>query len=1182
MVYNKKLLGLFATCLSLFSYGQNCASNGAVFEPDNELKALIVFVNFQDGAVNPAFSNSQPLSEWSHTNPNGLPDYVDPVTGDFDKFMYNDPTDFGAYAIGTQEYGNVSNFYNIMSKPKKDFKFMGEVFTNAAGEPTAVTINPTGKTSWFNMNDIVVDAMQAANPSFNSPALDQRSNRTQYTTPSYVPDNRYDFTIFIFRYSPSWANQPIVGMQGWSGSQGGYAGTGLNKEFPLGTGKRIRSGFTIVAGGGLGFETFVHELAHANYSMPHIGGVNGVVGEYFYGQNAYGSTRPHWFFTMNAYERWKMQYISLDAADHGGITYDVNQANVNPAGYLLKDFMQDGDALRIEVPFSGGQHIWIENHKKIVQPFDENVWHHNPGAPTGLNGQVAAGGYMYIEDFSRLSPNHCSPISFSSGNCIKQIYAGGQHDYSHANTYTGTNAWGHRLYEITRGAQNPIGGTSPATMPRLDTRAPFGDLGNDMNMNTPSGNEGLERFFIREEVSPGVFANLYRAAGVYNPAYAAYASKSCYTGGEVINMGTNPTITNYPRFNAGADALNTVYLNGLEVEFEAAGGGDLRVYVRYNEVDVNNNVRWTGNDIELPNITGNSADDLFLTNGKVISLEKNKTPNKRFVDPATSEFVNPTVFTVGDGAKMHLAENAIIHIRDNSTLALNPTGQIVLEDNAQIIIHEGATLHLKGNNIQLNGNNSRIVVHGTIKTDPNVNFSFSGDGYAQFHPTNQLDLGTDSRFSLIGPSQGHRMLELVANTTVHVDGHTIVLNQGKAIYGNNSKLVANGGGMFINYVDFEGANSATALELYDYSSPFFYLRYNNFNGLFRGIHFSNPSGTNGFGNVIENTFNNCTIGMHANNLYSFTTTRNTFNENYFGIYLNGGGRYISIHDQMSQGQDGIHATELENIYLNGTVIENFQKGVYIENTSIYLREMATLKNCGYGIYSSNIDTPTPADKIVVGDYSCAYIIDNTIAGIHGNDITLKIDALEHAAARDPYSLSPTVTPNRFDGNRLIVDVCYNAGNPITGVNARGNYYGHFVPVHHNVDKKNGGGVCYYNLPFYHTPHRDANVCSPTVSGGGAVKDKFITERAMGTEEDQLNSTLNVYPNPTNETVNIQIEGKQSGYLSTLLNDKGQVVWEGTIYNNQTVDVSELASGIYMLQVIDGDQMVLREKIIVQH
>ena len=179
----------------------NCsANNGRIHTPDGVLRCLIVFAGFE------GFENSPSLGGWNNfiSNDFQLPEYVNispngqVMTTDF---LFNSVSDFSDFPNSK----STSNILNIMSKPNRDFKFIGDVFTDANDDPTLVTIDPTGCSSWPCVNQRVADRMMELRPSTgaNDPywsQFDQRENFPNYASNNIEsnPDGIIDFVIYMY------------------------------------------------------------------------------------------------------------------------------------------------------------------------------------------------------------------------------------------------------------------------------------------------------------------------------------------------------------------------------------------------------------------------------------------------------------------------------------------------------------------------------------------------------------------------------------------------------------------------------------------------------------------------------------------------------------------------------------------------------------------------------------------------------------------------------------------------------------------------------------------------------------------------------------------------------------------------------------------------------------------------
>ncbi len=91
-----------------------------------------------------------------------------------------------------------------------------------------------------------------------------------------------------------------------------------------------------------------------------------------------------------------------------------------------------------------------------------------------------------------------------------------------------------------------------------------------------------------------------------------------------------------------------------------------------------------------------------------------------------------------------------------------------------------------------------------------------------------------------------------------------------------------------------------------------------------------------------------------------------------------------------------------------------------------------------------------------------------------------------------------------------------------------------------------------------------------------VSDTFLMKNTG--VDDIHNLSIKLYPNPTNGIVNIVFEENTTTNL-TIYNTLGQIVYSKLIENksNETIDISDLNSGIYYLQFSSDDKIVFYKK-----
>ena len=656
---------------------QRLSTNGGVFTPKGDLKVLIVPVIFKDNPIsNPNFTNSDhKLEGWNFLNGSKLPDDVNTNTGLFPRWLYNKAEDFELYKDSTF-FNDSKLFYK---ESNGEFRFMADLFKNSEGIPTVIEIDPDGGRDWSHMNKKALEEMKRINPNFDWSSFDKRKNSPNYyfdNSVQQVPDKKVDYIVFMYRYSPNWSVHPSLGMNRWVGSGGGFASpSGIFLEDY--NGYKFSEGFTMMWGSGV----FVHELAHTLFNAPHLWGTNGTVGNFFYRPTiGWGSTATIPIFRcFNAWERWYMGFSEIKYDIKG--SEDIKDQNV----FNLNDFLESGDFMRIEIPFSGGQHLWIENHRS-EDPYNYHVWKdYIIGNDTITN--TPKGVYVYIEDVSGSRSEIINALS-KSCNGLKPLNANGNFDYSYSKLNVQKNAWGNNLYQFKIEQANPISGINPYIFFRDDFNS---DGKIDFNEDYNSAkNEGEQ--IIAQELPDGSIKNLYHSFGVFNAEKESdYFRSPAFQSGDVLGMSTNPPLLNYPRYDQKNSKLNPYYLNGLKISFlEGEGMNSIKVKVEYDQNTITSNLRWTGN-IVLPNISAGSKEDLIISNGKTIRLDKSETVN-RHTKTEKGDFINPSIFTIEDAATIRLKKNSRIIVQNGSILEFKPGSVVIMEKKSKIIVDKNSKL----------------------------------------------------------------------------------------------------------------------------------------------------------------------------------------------------------------------------------------------------------------------------------------------------------------------------------------------------------------------------------------------------------------------------------------------------------------------------------------------------------
>ena len=95
---------------------------------------------------------------------------------------------------------------------------------------------------------------------------------------------------------------------------------------------------------------------------------------------------------------------------------------------------------------------------------------------------------------------------------------------------------------------------------------------------------------------------------------------------------------------------------------------------------------------------------------------------------------------------------------------------------------------------------------------------------------------------------------------------------------------------------------------------------------------------------------------------------------------------------------------------------------------------------------------------------------------------------------------------------------------------------------------------------------------------------LVRNETLSTDENNLESAITLYPNPTKDTINININTSiADDYTLSVTNSLGQIIWESKTakFNSQvstTIDLSKFQSGLYFVIIKVGDYQVTKKVI----
>jgi hypothetical protein len=405
----------------------------------------------------------------------------------------------------------------------------------------------------------------------------------------------------------------------------------------------------------------------------------------------------------NAWDRWrlgwkhpsKQYYISaFDANTRQEIETDLQYVAGAPHhDYILRDFVNTGDAIRIELPYLQSessivnkQYIWLENHQMIDGNLD-------------LKKISAKGLYAYIQ----VGLDSDTILSSSGAHYLTFLHGLGNFDITYSTDKT--------VY-LNADKQNPLTGYNiiqglayNLVEPNIDSSVTPWVYYTDKILTD-------EIFYPTGVVKDGITLPSSDFVSQTHPCWGSNFDP--FTPGRRIGLGTNPAPTPVLTYlvqdgNPLPDHQDydnrTIYLSGLSITLTLnPPTGEILVHVDYSDYNVRSDARWCG-PIVL-------KEKVFLANRALLTLDQGLTPT-RPVNPILFNgekiYADPTIFTAEGGSEFSMGIAAEVKVKNNSAYISEYNGLLEIGDGAVFQVKTGSTLLLK--------EGSDLVISGTGKLE---------------------------------------------------------------------------------------------------------------------------------------------------------------------------------------------------------------------------------------------------------------------------------------------------------------------------------------------------------------------------------------------------------------------------------------------------------------------------------
>jgi len=704
------LVFLFTLAFSYVS-GQYAIRNGVSIPASDTLRVFIVFAEV-DYSQEPC--------------PNNLPDNLGGSWTRDNKGKTHLPPDADTYLDaqlkpGQQPKGFITDYYLAASFGK--YVLLGDYFPDVISVPCSkVRIGDNGVNTVLKMLNEIPSTDGTLYTKHGYPLKDfDLWTPTEPGLPKLKqPDGRMDLLYII------WKNNRFI----TTANTGGNSGYGVNASkgiaFKDMAGINNMASFNGVNSGQAAYNITIAEHLHGIFGGNHWHSAGGRGAHTFLATpNSYGLTGqfPATMQAVCGWDRWMMNWKREDkkyitsAYDLNGKEIETENISIEnfPKGgtFVLRDFVSSGDALRIKLPHIDwqktgdvkNQYLWIENRQMNTR-FDEFMEGECVNTDDGRFPRGTPGIYAYIQvgkdrreggkDIYSASPEHPNGLA----SPFFPLSAEGNYDFYYDWDKAQQGQW---IDCNWNNANIPVN-------KRKSLPNPFTGF-SDLYRYIDSNHDGILysgdkiQTGLSEVIGDSVIHN-YDSSGDWMDAFSEK------TGNTKLSLSSNPApvpvytyTTNYEynSFNLidGKPASyenRSIRLNGLSVEImeENEARGTITVQIRWDDYEVNNDVRWCGNIVLSPNDFDVSKPSLVLKSGNRILLDRGESAvfHKATEKDKHGEwlFTDPTVFTCLKDSYFYLAPKSQLVIDNKSKFILKAGAKLVAGEKSKIIIKPGSEL----------------------------------------------------------------------------------------------------------------------------------------------------------------------------------------------------------------------------------------------------------------------------------------------------------------------------------------------------------------------------------------------------------------------------------------------------------------------------------------------------------
>lgn len=445
--------------------------------------------------------------------------------------------------------------------------------------------------------------------------------------------------------------------------------------------------------------------------------------------------------TMQAacgWDRWMMEWKRNDkrfitsANNEVGIEMNTEDISIetfpNGGTFILRDFMEYGDALRIKLPHIDwkekgdvkNQYLWIENRQMKYQ-VDELYGNDCSDSRNGEFPRGTPGIYCYLQVGKDQKEGgteiYTGSAVYRNGLASPFFPLTGEGNYDFRWRYDMVQEGNYKIdcnwdnsnlpKDVKRSKPNPFTGNS--------------DLfcSEDYNKDGKMGSGDTVYLGLSELIGDSVVHN-YHMSGDWEDAFSSASGKmelSLSTNPAPVPVYTYGSNWEYHRYTIKDGVLPSfenrkIWLNGLKITFEELGDEKIKVAFVWDDYRITKDVRWCG-DINLsPNDFDAAMPSLLIEGKRTVHIDRGESATYHEAVGKDKKgnwiFADTTKFTATDGAiirlepkskmivdadsKFVLKKGAKLEMQKGSCILVKANAELVIEDGAEVDIAKGARI----------------------------------------------------------------------------------------------------------------------------------------------------------------------------------------------------------------------------------------------------------------------------------------------------------------------------------------------------------------------------------------------------------------------------------------------------------------------------------------------------------